>query len=202
MLFRSPEAIAAYSRAYQVRPDFGDAYWSLANLKTYRFADDQIAAMRRLVDASTTQLVDRYHLCFALGKALEDRGDYADAFAYYERGNTLKRDELGYDWRRISKEIALQIEHVTPALFAAKAGSGAKAPDPIFIVGLPRAGSTLLEQILASHSQVEGTMELPNILALAHRINRRRRIDEEPRYPANLGELSNDEFKEIGRAHV
>lgn len=199
---QQPEAIAAYSRAYQVRPDFGDAYWSLANLKTYRFADEQIAAMRRLVDAPSTQLVDRYHLCFALGKALEDRGDYAGAFVYYERGNTLKRDELGYDWRRISKEIALQIEHATPGLFAAKSGSGASAPDPIFIVGLPRAGSTLLEQILASHSQVEGTMELPNILALAHRINGRRRIDDEPRYPANLGELTPDEFKAFGEAFI
>ncbi len=199
---QQPEAIAAYSRAYQVRPDFGDAYWSLANLKTYRFGEDQIAAMRRLVDAASTQLVDRYHLCFALGKALEDRGDYADAFGYYERGNTLKRNELGYDWRRISKEIALQIEHATPELFAAKAGSGSTAADPIFIVGLPRAGSTLLEQILASHSKVEGTMELPNILALAHRINGRRRIDDEPRYPANLGELSPDEFKAFGEAFM
>lgn len=199
---QQPEAIAAYSRAYQVRPDFGDAYWSLANLKTYRFGDEQIGAMRRLVDAASTQLVDRYHLCFALGKALEDRGDFADAFGYYERGNTLKRDELGYDWRRISKEVALQIEHATPELFAAKAGSGSTAADPIFIVGLPRAGSTLLEQILASHSKVEGTMELPNILALAHRINGRRRIDDEPRYPANLGELSADELKAFGEAFI
>ena len=196
------EAIEAYRKAYEIRPDFGDAYWSLANLKTYQFDDTQIAAMRKLEAAATTQLADRYHLCFALGKALEDRGDYATSFDCYERGNRLKRDEVGYDWRKISKEIGLQIEHCTPALFAGLAGSGNPAPDPIFILGLPRAGSTLIEQILASHSQVEGTMELPNILALAHRLDGRRRVDEEARYPGNLGELSRDELTGFGEAYI
>jgi tetratricopeptide (TPR) repeat protein len=199
---RQQDAIAAYSRAYEVKPDFGDAYWSLANLKTYRFADDQISAMRAIVDLPTTELSDRYHLCFALGKALEDRGDYADSFTYYEQGNRLKRDEVGYDWRRISKEIDLQIEHINTALFAASRQFGAQAADPIFIVGLPRAGSTLLEQILASHSQVEGTMELPNILALAHKLDGRRRIDEEARYPANLVELTAEECRDFGEAFI
>jgi tetratricopeptide (TPR) repeat protein len=199
---RQAEAIDAYSEAYRVRPDFGDAYWSLANLKTYRFGDDQIRSMRESEAAPVTQLVDRYHLCFALGKALEDRGEYAESFTYYERGNQLKRDEVGYDWKRISGEIQLQIEHCTPTLFSATAGAGCKAADPIFIVGLPRAGSTLLEQILASHSQVEGTMELPNILALAHRLDGRRRIDEESQYPANLGELTADELTVFGEAYL
>ena len=199
---RQQEAITAYSKAYEVKPDYGDAYWSLANLKTYRFADDQIAAMRAIVDLPSTELSDRYHLCFALGKALEDRGDYGDSFTYYERGNRLKRDEVGYDWRRISKEIQLQIEHCSPALFATSQGFGSTAADPIFILGLPRAGSTLLEQILASHSQVEGTMELPNILALAHKLDCRRRIDEEARYPANLAELSADECRDFGEAFI
>ena len=105
------EAIAAYTRAYQIKPDFGDAYWSLANLKTYRFDESQIASMRDLEMASTTQLADRYHLCFALGKALEDHGQFDESFTYYERGNRLKREEIGYDWRRISKEIDRQIDH-------------------------------------------------------------------------------------------
>ncbi len=196
------QAIDAYSRAYAIRPDFGDAYWSLANLKIYRFDDTQIAAMRKLEAAPSTQLVDRYALCFALGKALEDNGDYASSFTYYERGNRLKREEVGYDWRKITKEIGLQIEHCTPALFAGLAGSGSQAADPIFILGLPRAGSTLLEQILASHSQVEGTMELPNILALAHKLDGRRRIDEEARYPANLGELTREELTGFGEAYI
>ena len=199
---RLPDAVAAYRRAHDVRPDFGDAWWSLANLKTYRFSDDDITRMRALEAADTTQLVDRYHLSFALGKALEDQGAYADSFACYERGNRLKREEVRYDWTRIDQEMKLQIEHCTPALFAAKQGSSCAAPDPIFIVGLPRAGSTLLEQILASHSMVEGTMELPNILALAHRIDGRRRVGEEARYPANLTELTADELTGFGEAYI
>ena len=196
------EAIAAYTAAYRAKPDYGDAYWSLANLKTYRFDDAAITAMQGFEAAPTTILGDRYHLCFALGKALEDRGDFAGSFAYYERGNRLKRDEVAYDWRKISKEIALQIEHCIPALFAGLAGSGSAAPDPIFILGLPRAGSTLLEQILASHSQVEGTMELPNILALAHKLDGRRRVGEEARYPGNLAELTPAELTDFGEAYI
>jgi tetratricopeptide (TPR) repeat protein len=196
------EAIEAYTRAYTLKPDYGDAYWSLANLKTYRFDEHQIASMRSRVAEPTTQLVDRYHLCFALGKALEDHGQYEESFAFYERGNRLKREEVGYDWRRITAEIDRQIAHCTPALFAKNAGSGYPAPDPIFILGLPRAGSTLLEQILASHSQVEGTMELPNILALAHKLGGRRRIDDEPEYPANLMELTSEELTAFGEAFI
>ncbi len=199
---KQAEAIDAYRGAYRVAPDFGDAYWSLANLKTYRFEDAEIERMREHEAASATKLVDRYHLCFALGKALEDRGQYAASFDYYERGNRLKRDELKYDWRRISGEIDLQIEHVDGALLDSKRGSGNTARDPIFIVGLPRAGSTLIEQILASHSQIEGTMELPNILALAHKIDGRRRVGDEARYPGNLGELGKDELTGFGDAYV
>mgnify|MGYP003337806138 CR=1 FL=1 len=111
----------------------------------------EIEAMRGHEAATGTELSDRYHLCFALGKGLEDRGDYGASFAYYERGNRLKRDEVRYDWRRISGEIDDQITHCTSALFDRFAGAGDSRADPIFIVGLPRAGSTLLEQILASH---------------------------------------------------
>ncbi len=196
------DAIDAYTRAYSLKPDYGDAYWSLANLKTYKFDDAQIASMREREASPTTQLGDRYHLCFALGKALEDQNQYHESFTYYERGNRLKREEVGYDWRRITAEIDRQIEHCTPELFAAKAGSGCTAKDPIFILGLPRAGSTLLEQILASHSQVEGTMELPNILALAHKLGGRRRIDEVPEYPGNLNELTAEELTAFGEAFI
>ena len=201
-LGRQDEAVAAYRCAYVSKPDFGDAYWSLANLKTYRFSDSEIAAMRTVEADRSISRVDHYHLCFALGKALEDRSEFADAFAYYDTGNRLKHDELRYDPSRIDAEMAAQTNVCTPALFAAKAGSGAKAADPIFIVGLPRAGSTLLEQILASHSVVEGTSELPNILALAHRLEGRRRVDEEPSYPGNLGEFSVDELTGFGEAYL
>ncbi len=196
------EAIAAYRRAYGVRPDFGDAYWSLANLKTYRFEPHEIEQMRDCEARSTTGLADRYHLCFALGKALEDRGEYAESFDYYERGNRLKRDELGYDWRRITAEMDRQKTHCGAALFDRFKGSGHEAPDPIFILGLPRAGSTLLEQILSSHSQVEGTLELPNILALSHRLDGQRRVGDAPNYPGNLADLSREDLARFGEDYI
>ena len=199
---RQDDAIAAYRRAYGSKPDFGDAFWSLANLKTYRFTDDEVAKMRASEASPQTRLEDRYHLCFALAKALEDRGDYAEAFGYYDRGNQLKREELKYTPERLSGEMQAQIEHCTLALFDQFKASGCHARDPIFIVGLPRAGSTLLEQILASHSQVEGTMELPNILALAHKLDGRRRVDEEARYPGNLVELTSADLTEFGEAFI
>ena len=199
---RQDEAIAAYRAAYGARGDFGDAYWSLANLKTYRFTDEELAAMREQEAGTRIAQADRYHLCFALGKALEDRGEYADSFAYYERGNRLKRDETKYDWRRLHAEMALQIDHCDAGLFERFKGAGCEASDPIFILGLPRAGSTLLEQILSSHSMVEGTMELPNIMALAHRLDGRRRVGEEARYPANLSELSAGELAGFGEAFL
>ena len=199
---RQDDAITAYRRAYQMRPDCGDAYWSLANLKTYRFDEAEIAQMCEREAATTTALDDRYHLCFALGKALEDRGAYGESFDYYERGNRLKRDELKYTSERLTNEMGLQRALVTAELLERFAGAGHSASDPIFIVGLPRAGSTLLEQILASHSQVEGTMELPNIFALAHRLDRRRVIGEEPEYPGNLAELSGDELTRFGEAYI
>ena len=199
---RQDEAVAAYRAAYTTRGDLGDAYWSLANLKTYRFSDDELARMRAAEAAAETSLFDRYSLCFALGKALEDRADYAASFDYYARGNRLKREELNYSADRMHADLAAQARYATPDLFAARRGGGCPAPDPIFIVGLPRAGSTLLEQILASHSQVEGTMELPDILALAHRLDGRRRVDEEPQYPGNLTELTGEELRAFGEAYI
>ncbi|MBU6266764.1 MAG: sulfotransferase [Sphingomonadales bacterium] len=199
---RQAEAISAYRHAYAVRPDFGDAYWSLANLKTYRFERDEIDRMRDIEDRSETALVDRYHLCFALGKALEDGGDHAGSFGYYERGNGLKRDEVGYDWRRITADLALQRQHCGPELFERFKGAGCASAEPIFILGLPRAGSTLLEQILASHSQVEGTLELPNILSLAHRIEGPRRVGEDAAYPANLADLTAEQLATFGAEFI
>jgi Sulfotransferase family/Tetratricopeptide repeat len=199
---RQDDAISAYRRAYEARPDCGDAFWSLANLKTYRSTEDEIAQMRAREASSVTALDDRYHLCFALGKALEDRGDFAEAFTYYERGNRLKREELRYDPARLTKEMQLQRELVTAELLQGFNGAGCPARDPIFIVGLPRAGSTLLEQILASHSQVEGTMELPNIFALAYRLDRQRLVGEEPEYPGNLGNLRHEDVAQFGEEFI
>ncbi|WP_373475909.1 sulfotransferase [Sphingorhabdus sp.] len=199
---RQDDAITAYRRAYQSKPDCGDAYWSLANLKTYRFEESEILQMRDREASPMTALDDRYHLCFALGKALEDMGDYRNSFEYYERGNRLKREELKYEPARLSNEMRLQREVVTTDLFEKFEGAGCRDEAPIFIVGLPRAGSTLLEQILASHSQVEGTMELPNIFALAYQLDRNRRVGDEPEYPGNLHNLSQDDFTRFGEEFI
>ena len=165
-LGRRDEAVAEYRAAAAARPGYGDVYWSLANLKTYRFTDDEFASMLAAESSPSTSVVDRYHLCFALGKALEDSRLYEESFGFYERGNALKRADSRYHPEMIEHNTRLQIEVCTPELFA-RGTSGLRDADPIFIVGLPRSGSTLLEQILASHSAVEGTQELADIPRIA-----------------------------------
>ena len=189
----------AYRDAYTAKADFGDAYWSLANMKTYRFADAEIARMRELEAAPSTAREDRYHFCFALGKALEDRDEFGEAFGWYEKGNRLKQEECRYSIAQNRRDTDLQIEHCNHALFEKYRDAGCDAQDPIFIIGLPRAGSTLLEQILASHSQVDGTLELHNIMAAARRLDGRRRASETPRYPALLYELNAEQYAQLGQ---
>ncbi len=196
------EAIAAYQKAYKSKPDFGDAFWSLANLKTYRFSDAEINIMQHRQTDEKTALVDRFHFCFALGKAFEDKKDYAVSMEYYQLGNSLKKQQSRYKSEHIDEEFQTQTDTCTSSLFALKKGSGNTAADPIFIVGLPRAGSTLLEQILSSHSQVDGTMELPNIASIVNKLNGRQRVDEEHRYPGNLHELSPELLAKIGEEYI
>ena len=200
-LGRTREAIESY-RAARCRVDFGDAYWSLANLKTYRFSDEEIEAMRRAESGETTALEDRYHFCFALGKALEDRGDYAGSFNYYERGNALKKSSSRYRAETIERNARLQMQVCTRDFFAERAGVGSSSDAPIFIVGLPRAGSTLLEQILASHSRVEGTLELPDIPRLVAELVGRDGDTEDPRYPAILARMQPQEFRHLGESYL
>ncbi|MBT8114974.1 MAG: sulfotransferase, partial [Arenicella sp.] len=197
-------AIDSYQKLYQHQPDFGDAFWSLANTKTYQFTDDEIAHMLDYEQRGETSDEDRVHFCFALGKAYEDREDYDAAFKYYERGNELNRQLLNYDAPDMVRRAKRQQELCTAELFAARKEVGCPAPDPIFIVGLPRAGSTLLEQILASHSQVDGTHELPNILSLARRLRGREvpAPGEEPNYPRILSELEDDYFRRFGEQYI
>ena len=201
-LGRQPEAIESYRQAAAVRPSYGDAYWSLANLKTYRFTDEELASMRGQEAAAATSLVDRYHLCFALGKALEDRGEYAESFRYYERGNAFKKSESRYKAELIERNTSLQTQVCTAEFFAARQGFGCDRPDPIFIVGLPRAGSTLIEQILASHSQVEGTMELAEVPRLVHHLQGREHDEAKPRYPGVLAELGADQLRAFGEKYI
>ena len=199
---RIDDGIESYRAAYRAREDYGDAYWSLANLKTYRFTDEEIAQMRSQVERANTAIDDRFHPYFALGKALEDRERYEESFACYEQGNALRKSGLRYDPERLELAMQRQKEECTAALFCDKAGFGGDYQDPIFVVGLPRAGSTLLEQILASHSQIDGTMELPNVIATAHRLNGRRLVTEEANYPGILAELDAKHFQKLADAYI
>ena len=150
------DAERAYGEAARRRANFGDAYWSLANLKTYRFTDDELARMREHVDAPRTPPTDRTHLCFALGKALEDRGEFEESFRFYARGNALRKAESTFRLDVLERTLSRQMELCTREFFQERRGWGCPDGSPIFIVGLPRAGSTLLEQILASHSEGRG----------------------------------------------
>jgi tetratricopeptide (TPR) repeat protein len=199
---RVPQSIDAYRRAADVRKDFGDAYWSLANLKTYRFLDDEIARMRSAEASPATAHDDRVHLCFALGKALEDRGDFAPSWEYYARGNVLKRAVSTYRPEIFEGNTTRQKATCTREFFLARRGWGMEAREPIFIVGLPRSGSTLVEQILSSHSRVEGTQELPEIQHYVHELQGRDSDPDNPRYPAVLAEMGQDAFRALGRRYL
>jgi len=197
---RSEEAVASYRAALTASPAHGDTWYALANLKTYRFDDAEVAAMRRELERADIAFMDRVHILFALAAAFEARGEYEQSFRCYEEGNRLKRAQSGYDADKMSAELARQKAVCTPELFAAKGGQGHGAPDPIFVVGLPRAGSTLIEQILASHSQIDGTLELPDMLAIAHRL--RGRKAGASRYPDILSELDASRLRQLGQRYM
>jgi tetratricopeptide (TPR) repeat protein len=199
---RLDEAIEAYRAAAAARADFGDAWWSLANLKTYRFADEELARMRAEEARPSTAPTDRVHLCFALGKALEDRGEVADSWACYARGNALMRAQSRYRPQIFETNTAKQIEVCTRGFFERRRGWGAPDPDPIFIVGLPRSGSTLIEQILASHSQVEGTQELADIQRAALELQGRDPDLDDPRYPGVLADMPQEDFRRLGERYM
>lgn len=190
---RRDDGIAAYRRALSLLPTLGDAWWSLANLKTVRFDDADIAAMEAALAREDLDVEDRFHLDFALGKAFEDRRDAVQSFAHYDAGNALRRTRIVYDADETSAFLDRSIAVLTPEFLDARRGQGCDAPDPIFVLGMPRAGSTLIEQILASHSLVEGTTELPDMPALARRI---------ADYPDGLATLSADALREIGEEYL
>ena len=190
---RQADGIAAYRRAIALRPELGEAWWSLANLKTVRFDDADIAAMEAARGDPAIGDEDRFHLDFALGKAFEDRKEPNRSFAHYAAGNALRRSQLVYDADETERFVGDCIALATPAFFAERAGWGSEARDPIFILGMPRAGSTLVEQILASHSQIEGTTELPDLPALARRV---------PDYPHGLASLTEERARELGEEYL
>ncbi len=186
---RLDEGVAAYRKAIELLPVLGEVWWSLANLKTVKFSDADITAMKAALASGAVAKEDRFHLDFALGKALEDRGEADAAFAYYAAGNALRKTELDYDADETTRLVDRLIDMCDANFFAARAEQGCDAPDPVFVLGMPRAGSTLVEQILSSHSLIEGTTELPDIPAMA-----RRGGD----YPANLLDLTAQQLARHG----
>jgi tetratricopeptide (TPR) repeat protein len=199
---RAPEAIGAYRRAVALDPLFGDAYWSLANLKTFEFSDQEVAAMSVAAASERCPAREYPALQFALGKAFEDRGQYAQAFAHYESGNKSRRAELRYSAEDNHEGMQELMRTCTRQLFLRNAGNGCPDPAPLFIVGLPRSGSTLVEQILASHSRVDGTAELPDIIEIARRLSGKLQPRDPSRYPAILQELDAAKLRELGEEYL
>jgi tetratricopeptide (TPR) repeat protein len=199
---RLDEAIEAYKKCIRLRPEVGEAYWSLANLKTFRFSDEDIDNMRNQVTTEGGDADDQSHLAFALGKALEDCRGYDESFKFYRRGNAIRRIEHRHNPQVNVLESLRQVRALPGAFFEQRNGWGCQAPDPIFVVGLPRAGSTLLEQILASHSQVEGTSELQDIIAISNKLGNKSRENPAGKYPEILAELSQDQVRELGESYL
>ena len=189
---RQADGIAAYRRAIQIQPTLGEAWWSLANLKTVQFDDTDLGAMKAALAAPGISDEDLVHLDFALGKAMHDRGRADEAFDHYSRANALRLKSNAYRSADISRTVDRSIAKFTADAFAERTG-GSTAPDPIFVVGMPRAGSTLIEQILSSHSKVEGTSELPDVPALVRKAGAS---------AESMLQLSQDERRELGEEYL
>jgi predicted Zn-dependent protease len=199
---RQAESIAAYRRAIAMEATLGEVYWSLANLKTFRFESEDIIAMRDALGRSDLSDDDRLHFEFALGKALEDEGVYEEAFEHYARGNAIRKKLHPYDPEDNAKFVSRSKAVFTSDFFAARRESGSSAPDPIFIIGLPRAGSTLIEQILSSHSAVEGTMELPDIPRIAAEIFRREAPTDAKGFAHAVAAFTPQELRALGERYL
>ncbi|WP_298394092.1 tetratricopeptide repeat-containing sulfotransferase family protein [Sphingobium sp.] len=200
------EAVDAYRQAVRHQPTMGEAWWSLANLKTVTLDPADIGVMQQALDTlepdAEARREDIFHLHFSLGKALEDAADYPAAFSHYDRGNRLRRAMVLHDADAFAAEVAAATRSFTAPFFAAREDGGCPARDPIFIVGLPRAGSTLVEQILSSHSQVEGTMELPDMMAIAGRLQSRVDEGEFADFDAMLRALSPADRTRLGEEYL
>ena len=196
------ESVAAYRRAIAIAPTFGEAWWSLANLKTVRFSDDDLAAMDSALRQPDLATEDRFHLHFALGKAREDKGEAEAAFGHYAEANRLRRSLIDYSPDDIHHHVERAVTFFTPEFFAAREGWGCPKPDPIFVLGLPRAGSTLVEQILASHPAIEGTAELPDMPAIARRLDGRKARGDASLYPECLANLEPAALLALGEEYL
>jgi predicted Zn-dependent protease len=199
---RRRECIEAYQRSLALLPSLGETWWSLANLKTYRFSEKEIAEIKRQLAMPELGEEDRFHLHFALGKAFEDESSFAASFDQYKEGNARRRALIPYDAADTKRVTDRAINFFTGPFFDAHRGVGSASSDPIFVVGLPRSGSTLVEQILSSHSMVEGTTELPDIIAIARRLGGKRTRIQESDYPDVLAGLDADDFHRLGEEYL
>ena len=193
-------ALKAYRKAVKAKPNFGQAYWSMANLKIFKFDDDEVEAMLEQVESGVLTEGEDIHFRFALGKAMEDKKDYDRAWHFYHSGNRHKRPTVEYDLLNMEGRQKAMRSVFNQKLLSERAGVGYDVPDPIFIVGLPRSGSTLVEQILASHSQVEGTSELPELGRIAESIGRYRTDDV--RYPEAVRDLRDKDMRAYGKQYI
>jgi tetratricopeptide (TPR) repeat protein len=198
---RQQESINAYRRTLEMAPQLGEAWWSLANLKTFRFVEGDLESMQRQLRRNDLSIEDRFHFHFAIGKALEDAQQFATSFQHYEKGNALRREVIAYDADENAAHVERSKALFTPEFFTARAGRGCETPDPIFIVGLPRSGSTLIEQILASHPLVEGTQELPDIIAIARTLGWQHKSGKR-KYPESLESLDEDALRALGEKYL
>jgi len=196
------KSIAAYRRAIACRPNCGLAWWSVANMKTVRFTDADAAVIRGLLDAGNLDAEDRINLFFALGKAYEDQGAYGQSFESYAKGNAARRLRLDYDWDDINSELEAQKKLYAREFLQKHRSTGCTENGPIFILGRPRSGSTLVEQILSSHSAVEGTAELPYVADAVWRLLEGKCKELGVDYPQILAELAPDEFKTMGKEYL
>ena len=199
---RQDDSVSAYRKSIELAANLGEAYWSLANLKTFRFAASEVDAMRAQLASSDLKPEDRLHFHFALGKSLEDANAFEESFDQYAKGNDLRRAAVAYDPEEISAHVRRSKVLFSKEFFAERAGFGVSAPDPIFIVGLPRAGSTLLEQILSSHPAVEGTQELPNVTAIARELGGTKTRTRPSKYPEILATVSPEALHAFGEQYI
>ncbi len=199
---RRADSVEAYRNAIALAPAYGEPYWSLANLKTSEMRDDEFEAMRTQLDRSSSEDIDRVHFHFAMGKALEERRRYEESFFHYDRGNQLRRRTRPYDPAALENHVRRSASLFSGAFFDDREDCGSPAPDPIFIVGLPRSGSTLVEQILASHSTVEGTMELPDLPAIAASLDRPADGSGASQYPDVLATLGRERLAALGQSYL
>lgn len=199
---RQEQSIGAYRRTLELAPHLGEAWWSLANLKTFKFTTGDLDQMRAQLRRDDLTLEDRFHFDFALGKALEDAGDYTGSFEHYARGNALRRQVAAYDAADTTSQVQRAKALFNVGFFESRRGSGDPSPDPIFVVGLPRSGSTLVEQILASHPRVEGTQELADMVSLARELGGSKTRSEVSRYPDVLAILNPDELRALGARYL